>query len=191
MRRAGACPICSRVEKPPLRAFDCQRRQDTCAIGTSVDSDAVGSLVDIPRNGVAMDDYEAMVAVIRKERITNPAQVGLKLLLNFNSRADACMDEQIITEAAAIDKTFEEFDMTCGNGGLCKFNYRFRQPTSKLRRLDAVTFEALQSAKLKPAGDQRSISTKDAQQYFLVVSKEEDCLDARSILVSKPLDDLR
>ena len=71
------------------------------AIGAGIDADAIGALVDPVGDGVAVNDDEAMIAVIFEERLANPAQVGLPLLVELHPRPDPGMDDHIVAKAEA------------------------------------------------------------------------------------------
>ena len=58
-----------------------------------------------------MNDHEPVVAVVVEKGLTNPAQIVLRLLLQLDPGPDSGMYKQIISEAAAIDKAFEERDV--------------------------------------------------------------------------------
>ena len=58
-----------------------ERRQDAGPIGAGVDADAVRPLLDLRADRVAVDDDEAVIGVVEQERLADPAQVGLALLV--------------------------------------------------------------------------------------------------------------
>ena len=65
---------------------------------------------------MAVDHDEAVIGLVEQEGLADPSEVGLALLFELNPGPDAGVDEQIITEAAAIGKALEELDVALGNG---------------------------------------------------------------------------
>src|SRR6476620_7475519 len=104
-----------RIEAPRARSLDRQRRQHAGPISASVDADAVGSKLDFRADRMPMDDHESVIGVVVQERLADPAKVGLTLLLDLDPGADARVDEEIIPEAAGVDKASEELLMLLGN----------------------------------------------------------------------------
>src|SRR5206468_7344528 len=102
---------CRRVEQPAFGSLDRKGRQNSAAVGPRVDADPVRPLLDGLGDGVAMDDDEAVIAVIVEERFADPPQVGLALLVELDARPNAGMDEQIVAEAAAVGEALKELDV--------------------------------------------------------------------------------
>ena len=103
------------VDQPAVVPFDSQRRENASAIGARVNSNPIWMILDFGRDGVAVNDHEAVVELVEEERLANPTKVGLALLIEVDARPDASMDKEIIAETAAIDKAVEELDVIFRN----------------------------------------------------------------------------
>src|SRR6266851_3692889 len=104
----------ARVDQPALASLDRQRGQQARTISSGIDADPIGPLIHLIRDGMPVDDDEAMVALVEQEGLADPAQVRLALLVDLDARPDSGMDEQIVTEPAAIDEGLDELDMLLG-----------------------------------------------------------------------------
>src|SRR4051812_24268682 len=103
------------VNEAAFASVDHESRQNARGIGARIDSDSVRPLFDIRRDRVSMDDDKAVIRLIEQERLANPPEVRLILLLERNAGADAGMDEEIIAEAARIDEASKELDVLFRN----------------------------------------------------------------------------
>ena len=121
-------------------------------VRSGVDADAVGTLVGTVADGMPMDHHEPVIAVVEQERLADPAQVGLPLLVKRDARANSGMDEEVIAEAASIGETTEKLDVAgrdrrpdggqCGLVGGC----------GDRLRIGPVAFEALRAAEPSQPG---------------------------------------
>ena len=66
------------IPDPP---FNDQSGEHAGAVGASINPDPVRSFLDGAGDRMAMDNDEAVIGLVEKERLTDPAQVGLALLL--------------------------------------------------------------------------------------------------------------
>jgi hypothetical protein len=60
---------------------------------------------------MAVDNDEAVVPVIQKKRLSDPSEIGLLLLIQFDTGPDTRVDEQIISEPTGICEATQKFDM--------------------------------------------------------------------------------
>src|SRR4051812_38649862 len=74
----------SGVKVPALLSIDDERGQNSAAISAGVDADPVRTLLDFVADGVAVDDDAAVITVVEQERLADPTQVRLELLLDRN-----------------------------------------------------------------------------------------------------------
>src|SRR4051812_15261966 len=103
------------IEIPAAVLFDRERGKDPAAVGAGVDPDPIRPLLDLGADGVPMDNDKAVVSVVGKERLTDPAQVRLRLLIERSPGTNAGVDEQIIAEPTGIVEGSQEGGMVGGN----------------------------------------------------------------------------
>jgi hypothetical protein len=179
------------VEEPAFGALDCKRSQHPASISACIDADTIGADLHLGPDRMAVDDDEAMVGIIKQERLSNPAQVRLTLLVNFHAWPDPSVDEQIVAEAAAVVEALEKSHMLLGNGAT---NYLERidvaEPSQPVR-IDTVAFKALSPAETAPFGDEVGVSGKDSKQDLLMVAEEEYGPDAGMLIGPQTFDHLR
>jgi len=72
----------ARIDQPAPGALDRKCREHAGAVGAGIDPDPVRPLLDVVADRVAVDDDEAVVALVEQERLTNPPEVGLALLVD-------------------------------------------------------------------------------------------------------------
>src|SRR6476659_8016805 len=131
-----------------------------------------------------------MVAVVAQERLADPAQVRLSLLVELDPRPNSRMDEQIIAEAAGIDEAPQEGDMLAGDR---LFDRRQRAGIVHDRdrlRVGAIAFDALGPAEPKPAGNEFGLAAENSQQHLLVVAEDADRPDPGVAVGPQPFDHL-
>ena len=162
------------IDVPAMRSFNNQGRQHACGERSRIDSNSVRLLVYLMTNRMSVDDDEAVIAVVAKEWLADPAQVGLALMLQANARAYPGMHEQVIAKAARIDECLEELDMACRNYALNRLYGRHIIEKSDLLWIGAVTPKALRTPKSKPTRDQLSFSSDDPQKDLLMITEKED-----------------
>src|SRR4030095_4196624 len=85
--------------------------QKACPISPSVDSDAVGALVNTFADRVTMNDDHSVVVLAVKEVGADPAKIDLALQRTRQPGADSRMDEQIVAEAKRVGKAGQELAM--------------------------------------------------------------------------------
>jgi len=64
-----------------MTPFNDQSGEHAGAIRACINPDPVRSFLDGAGDGMSMDNDEAVIGLVEKERLTDPAQVGLALLL--------------------------------------------------------------------------------------------------------------
>ena len=104
------------VEQPPILPLDGKSGENPGPIGPRIDADSVRPLSDAVRDRVAMDDDQAMVAIVEQERLADPAKVGLVLVLDRYPWPDSGMNEEIVAKPAGVGKALEESDVLGWNG---------------------------------------------------------------------------
>lgn len=95
-------PLADCLNGPILLTLEAQCRQNTGFIGTRINSDAVGPPVDVTRDGMPMNDDEAMLPIVIQEWRPDPSQVGLSLQRDVDPWANSGMNEQIVSQAQCI-----------------------------------------------------------------------------------------
>lgn len=93
-----------RLEIPSTRALESQCGQYPAPVGTRIDTDPVSALFNLGADRVPMHNDAAMVGIVEKERLSDPAQVLLELVLDCNPGTDSSVNEEIVPEAARIDE---------------------------------------------------------------------------------------
>ena len=163
----------ARIDVPALTPLDRQCRQDAGAISACVDANTVRPLLDRGRDGVPVNHHKTMVGLVKKEGVTDPAQIRLKLLVELDTRPDAGVDEQEITEPAGIDEAFKELDVVLGDRSANRFELLGRLELAESAVVDAVAGEAFGPAKAGPVLDQLLVAAKNPKQDLLVIAEQE------------------
>ena len=73
-------------------------------------------LLHFRRDGVAVDDDDAVVGIVEQERLADPSQIGLPLLLERDPGPDPGVDEQIVAEPEGVDEVGDELDVRLRDG---------------------------------------------------------------------------
>ena len=162
-----------RIEVPGSATLDRQSGQHSRAIGARIDPDAIDLLVDLGADRVPMDDNEAVVRVIEKERFANPAQIGLALLFDLNAGTDSGMDEEKIAETAGVSEFSEEFLMLFRNCLANDVDGLALVTACKLLGINTVAFKAFLATEPPPLRYQLGLSFEDSEQDLLVVAEQE------------------
>src|SRR3954447_4959458 len=98
-RRDSGCDWLAGVHIPPRLPVDDQSRQYARRIGSGIDADAVGPLLDLTADRVPVDDHEAVIGVVGEERLADPSQVRLGLLSKLDARTNSGVHEKVVAEA--------------------------------------------------------------------------------------------
>src|SRR4029453_9729818 len=116
MHPRGSFRLCNiGVKDPAPCALHGQSAQNACPISPSVDSDAVGALVNIFADRVAMNDDHSVVVLAVKEGGADPAKIELALQRQVQPGTDARMNEEIVTEAKRVGKFGKELAVLVRN----------------------------------------------------------------------------
>ena len=75
----------ARVQVPALRSVDDERGQNAGRISAGIDADTVGPLLDLGPDGMPVNHDEPVVGVVGEERLADPPQVELGLLVERDS----------------------------------------------------------------------------------------------------------
>jgi len=169
---------------------DCQGREYSTPVGTRVDPDAIDPLLDLRADGVAMDDHEAMGGFVRQEWLADPSKVRLTLLIERDPRPNSGVDKQIVAETAGIDECAQERGVSIGDGLANRCDRRFVAGRSDKARIRSVAFQALRSAKPKPARQVLDLAGENAQHDLLMVAEQEDRADVLAAIDPQPFYDL-
>src|SRR4051794_29468063 len=187
-RRDSRCDRLTGVDVAPLPPVDDQSGQYARRIGTSVNADAIGTLLDLAPDGVPVDDDKTMIAVIREEWLPDPSQVRLRLLGQLDSRTNSGVDEEVVAEATGIGETAQELDVRGRNQRAdCSYG-RVRSSRRNPQRVAAIAPQALGTAELQPAGDQLRLAAENAQQHLLVVAEQKDRANSVAPVIAQPVD---
>ena len=162
------------VDEPAVVPFNSKRRENAGAVGARVNSDPIWMILDFGRDGVAVNDHEAVVGLVKKERLANPTKVGLALLIEVDARPDAGMDKEIIAETAAINEALEELDVIFRNHAANDGQRLLVTQMRELLGLYTVALQAFGAAEPPPFRDQLGLTAQNSQQHFFVIAQNED-----------------
>lgn len=137
-----------------------------------------------------MNHYKSVITFIGQKRSTDPTKVRLELVIERNTRANPCVDKQIVAKPATITEVFKEGDVACRDGVLDELDGSLRRHRPDPDRIDTVALEALKATKLKPARHQFGFAVDNPQEDFLVIAEQEYRLDAQSPVIAQALDHL-
>ena len=173
----------SSVDEPMIHIVNRQGGEDARTVRSRVDADPVRPFLDFLRDRMSVDDNETMVAIVPEEWCSYPPQVGLPLFLERDPGPDPGMDDKIVAKAPAIDETLKELDVRRWHSGADEFNKFVGRLAQYSSYIDALALEALETAKLQPAFDERRVAIENPEQDLFMISKNEDGLDASSPVV--------
>jgi hypothetical protein len=178
------------VDEPTIRAVDRNRAQHATSISSSINSNPVLPNLDLRADGMPVDHDKSVIGVVKQEGLADPAEIGLALLVDFNARPDAGVNEQIVAKATAVVEALEKLNMFLGD---CAPNTHERiliAQRSKFRRVHPVTLQALAAAEPSPFRDQLGLATKNPKQHFFMIAEEKDGPNTGLTVGSEALDHL-
>jgi hypothetical protein len=83
----------ARIDYPNRRSFDQQCGEHSRTVCSSVDPDPIVVDSHLRTDGMPMNDHKSVIPFVQKERLADPAQVCLKLLVDLDAGSNARMDE--------------------------------------------------------------------------------------------------
>ena len=134
---------------------------------------------------------KAVIGIVEQEWFTDPAKIGLALLVDFDARTNSGMDEEIIAEPAAVVEALDELDMLSWNDLADELEHILIAHPDELVGVEAVAFQAFVAAEPAPLRNEIGFSGKDPKQNLLMVAEEENRSNPRMAVGPKPLHDLR
>jgi len=107
-----------------------------------------------------MDDDAAMVRLIEQERLANPSEIRLDLVVDRYTRPNPRMHEKVIAKPAGIDEAPQEFFVLLRNGQPDDAERLFTRIDTDKLWIDSITLQTFEAALREPVRDQRCVSVE-------------------------------
>lgn len=142
-----------RIEQPPLLSLDHKGRQNSGAVGSRVDPDAIGSFLHPLGDRMTVNDHETVVGTIAQKWFADPPQIELTLAVKGNAGPHARVDKEIVAEVPAADEVFKEFHVVLGDGVANASESLVLVEKRDFGRINSVALEAFGTTKAEPVRD--------------------------------------
>lgn len=155
-----------------MRAFQAKCGESPGTVGAGVDADSVQALVHLLADGVAMDHELAVAAPVFEEGVADPAQIAGFLLVECEARADAGMNEEVVTLDNIVVERPQKGDLRRRNVP----HHHVRQFGDR-RLIDGRHVHAIAEQRFKPAGAQQqaqqvAIAIEGAKEDLFVIAAQ-------------------
>ncbi len=152
--------------------FQHQRSQTSVPISAGVDPDTIVLLIDIRKDGVAMNDHVRMTIGMLQETFANPQLVAPLLFFQRHTWMDSGMDKYVIARLNVFLKATKESPVGLGDVALHQ-DLQFVQRAIEVGlAIDAVTEDCLAPAMLEEMA-QHTCVLEGLEEHFLVIAGQD------------------